>query len=242
MPADIERRCQRLLALEGAGGGTTGSTTAGGTAAAAANGTGSGGTTGANASPRPLTNVVHGLARLAGFQDLNDAREQLRREPMFCMETALKLFFWSRLAYREHDALTYPWVNAHIALPLFGLSQFETVWDDGTDTHACIGYSSTQAVVAFRGTQTLQNVITDLQTWQVALPGHSRHRGGRPLRVHAGFLGAWLHNGFNQKVLTRLREIDSGPTPLRFWVTGHSLGVCLGLSGQLQGMPPSFSP
>ena len=47
------------------------------------------------------------------------------------------------------------------------------------------------------------------------------------LQVHAGFGEAWLHSGFNAKVLARLRELDQGPTPLRFWVTGHSLGGAL---------------
>lgn len=40
------------------------------------------------------------------------------------------------------------------------------------------------------------------------------------LQVHAGFLSAWLHHGFSEKVLARLRELDSGQTPLRFWVCG----------------------
>lgn len=51
--------------------------------------------------------------------------------------------------------------------------------------------------------------------------------GGLPLaQVHAGFLGAWLSEGFNKKVLAKLREIDAaraGTDPLRIWVTGGHL-------------------
>lgn len=55
------------------------------------------------------------------------------------------------------------------------------------------------------------------------------------LQVHAGFLSAWLHHGFSEKVLARLRELDSGQTPLRFWVCGawlvHFLfGSCICMS------------
>ena len=45
-------------------------------------------------------------------------------------------------------------------------------------------------------------------------------------QVHAGFLSAWLHHGFSEKVLARLRELDSGAQPLRFWVCGAQAG-CL---------------
>lgn len=44
------------------------------------------------------------------------------------------------------------------------------------------------------------------------------------MQVHAGFGSAWLHSGFNTKVLARLRQLDSGPTPLRFWITGKWRG------------------
>lgn len=70
--------------------------------------------------------------------------------PSLRSAAAVKLFYWTRLAYREEDALTHPFVNARSALPLFALRHFETTWDEGTDTHAVLGWSGTQVVVAFR--------------------------------------------------------------------------------------------
>lgn len=42
------------------------------------------------------------------------------------------------------------------------------------------------------------------------------------VQVHAGFLKAWLHDGFNKKVLARLQELEAATaTPLRFWIAGE---------------------
>lgn len=38
------------------------------------------------------------LAALAGVPDADTAAERLRRQPMFCMETCVRLFYWMRLA------------------------------------------------------------------------------------------------------------------------------------------------
>ncbi|PSC69058.1 alpha beta-hydrolase isoform B [Micractinium conductrix] len=160
-----------------------------------------------------------------------DAPSAARATPAHAQLPAVKLFYWTRLAYREEDALTHPFVNARSALPLFALRHFETTWDEGTDTHAVLGWSGTQVVVAFRGTQTLQNVVTDAKSWRARVPGRTRF--GRPLLVHAGFLDAWHHSGFHRKVLDRLQQLDSGPTPLRFWLTGHSLGGALAVLAAL---------
>lgn len=173
------------------------------------------------------------LARLRGVPDIQQAAEQLRQEPMFCIETAIKLFYWMRLAYRHSDALTNLYVNAHTGLRLFSVDHFETIWDDTTDTHAVLGWNKTQVVVAFRGTKSIQNVMTDLKTWMSPLQPR-RRRQGRLVKVHAGFNGAWVHSGFNRKVLDRLKELDQGPTPLRFWIVGHSLGGALAALAALE--------
>ena len=73
--------------------------------------------------------------------------------------------------------------------------------------------------------------MTDLKAWSVPLPPRRRWRG-RTVRVHAGFIKAWTQNGFSKKVLDRVKEIEALPgrasgVPLRFWVTGHSLGGAL---------------
>ena len=44
----------------------------------------------------------------------------------------------------------HPFINAPDAMRLAGVSHFETIWDDTTDTHCVLGWSETQVVVAFR--------------------------------------------------------------------------------------------
>ena len=64
---------------------------------------------------------------------------------------AIKLFYWSRLAYQQEAAGTaHKYVNSATALPLFGLEHFETIWDDTTDMHCALGWNGSQVVVAFR--------------------------------------------------------------------------------------------
>ena len=71
--------------------------------------------------------------------------------PALPCPAAIKLFYWSRLAYQQEAAGTaHKYVNSATGLPLFGLEHFESVWDDTTDTHCVLGWSGSQVVVAFR--------------------------------------------------------------------------------------------
>ena len=64
---------------------------------------------------------------------------------------AVRLFFWMRLSYREEEeVMGHPFINAPAAMRLFGVTHFETIWDDTTDTHCVLGWSETQVVLAFR--------------------------------------------------------------------------------------------
>ncbi len=45
------------------------------------------------------------LAQLAGLPDAEAAAAKLREEPCFCMETAIRLFYWMRLACESKQLL-----------------------------------------------------------------------------------------------------------------------------------------
>ncbi|KAL4452205.1 hypothetical protein ABPG75_007867 [Micractinium tetrahymenae] len=89
IPADLERRNQRLLASE------------------------------AEHMPQGQSHLAHveqaidylpgkmrqAMGMMGQVQDTSAALEQLSREPIFCMETAVRLYHWGRLAYRNEPAL-----------------------------------------------------------------------------------------------------------------------------------------
>ena len=63
------------------------------------------------------------------------------------------MFYWMRLAYQQEGkegVEAHQFVNSTIALPLYHLDQWETIWDDTTDTHCVLGWSATQVVLSFR--------------------------------------------------------------------------------------------
>ncbi|KAI7842946.1 hypothetical protein COHA_003453 [Chlorella ohadii] len=170
-----------------------------------------------------------GFGALAQVQDRDAAAAQLAKEPIFVMETALRMFYWCRLAYRDDEQLDYKHVNIQHAMELFGLDQWEKILDPDTDTHAVLAWSvaKQQAVIAFRGTSSMENVMTDIKAWPVLHQPERKYKG-RTVRCHAGFYKAWLSGGFSEKVLKRLRELDDQVEGhMRFWVTGHSLGGAL---------------
>ncbi|KAL4452204.1 hypothetical protein ABPG75_007866 [Micractinium tetrahymenae] len=218
VPSALERRNQRLLASEAAPASKP-----------------------AKEARRGAIDYLPGKMRQAmgmmgQVQDTSAALEQLSREPIFCMETAVRLYHWGRLAYRD-PAGSDKYVNAATALPLFDLEHWEKIEDTDTDTHCIIGWSDSCAVLCFRGTSSMENTMTDLKSWRVRYTPEPAWKG-RSVGTHAGFLKAWTHAGFNEKVLARLKAAEqgrpAGSPPLRIWVTGHSLGGALAVLASQQ--------
>jgi hypothetical protein len=126
------------------------------------------------------------------------------------------------------------------ALNLFeDLTNTEVIYHRGTDTKCLIAWGGTTLVVAFKGTSSFENVLTDLNflksfhpprrtasitsSWGLSLI-HV------PVRVHTGFLEAWSTDEYDKRVVERVGEILSdlgGPEVVTFMVTGHSLGGAL---------------
>ena len=71
----------------------------------------------------------------------------------YLLPTAVRMFYWMRLAYQQEGkegAEAHQFVNSTIALPLYNLDEWETIWDGTTDTHCVLGWSATQVVLTFR--------------------------------------------------------------------------------------------
>jgi hypothetical protein len=128
----------------------------------------------------------------------------------------------ARLVYKKFDS--YPDAKEEViaALATVGYGNATFFSTDGTDAFAAVHASSSEVVVAFRGTERdPRDYATDVRAWKVAW-----RAGGS---VHAGFAAAF----------------ESIWPPLRAWVarhagrrlfTGHSLGGALAtLAASLSG-------
>ncbi|KAK9817879.1 hypothetical protein WJX72_003574 [[Myrmecia] bisecta] len=176
------------------------------------------------------------------------ARRGLPGEPMFCFETALKLQHWAALVYYYHEGVLGGKRTPELALgmQLCQLEHLQVVWEKRGDTNVLIAWGADTVVIAFRGTASLANVLADLKMWRANHPAVQGQvcLGTQPL-VHTGFLASWQANGLDQRVLQQMRSILSerkaSATPLKVYMTGHSLGGALAtlaafdIQQQLQG-------
>jgi len=245
-------------------------------------------------------------AKLAGSRALAE-------KPMFCIETAIKLLYYSRLTYKvsekefaelsggenspnsnvistttdgkmitkqlpgreeeikdgeqnkqseevgtviadlELGEVGRDPLNGSIpfAKSLYGLTKAELFYEEVSDTKGMVFWGNNTIVVAFEGTSSFENALTDINFLKVYHPPKrtaplSSFLGYKlihiPVRVHKGFLDAWTKNGFDQRVLARIHQIineefsyndpesntNSGSgSAVSVYVTGHSLGGAL---------------
>jgi len=174
-------------------------------------------------------------------------------EPLFCFETAVKLMYWSFLAYDAGEVPNSPFSSA-TALGLYNLDHFDVVREESSKTKAIIGWTDDPAcatiVIAFRGTASAANFFSDLQVWRtdpLKICGEicAPLVGKAPL-VHRGFLKMYTKNGFHDRLLSKVEHIlnrcqksveaqnknggevkNSTRPPIKVMLTGHSLGGAL---------------
>lgn len=60
-------------------------------------------------------------------------QSDLKKEPMFCFGTAVKLFYWSHLVYDINEEGSKRF-SIETALGLFGLDNHELMWEKAEDT------------------------------------------------------------------------------------------------------------
>ncbi|EIE21255.1 alpha/beta-hydrolase [Coccomyxa subellipsoidea C-169] len=147
---------------------------------------------------------------------------QLAKEPMFCFEFAMNMLYWSALRERG--------LSLETAMGLYGLEHSELFWEKARDTKLLMAWNDSRIVIAFRGTASMSNALSDVQAWRAVHPPKRGRWGMRPL-VHVGFLKSWTRGGLDIRVTSRIREIIQGPdfdpTKAAICVTGHSLGGAL---------------
>ncbi|KAL4439948.1 hypothetical protein ABPG75_002949 [Micractinium tetrahymenae] len=171
------------------------------------------------------------LRRLNSLPPWLHAGQQGERtaEPMFCLELAIRLFYWTKYAYRHWWGLENGGMSTAAALALFGLTGFEAIHDPGSDTRLLLGWKDGTLLLAFRGTASRANAATDLKFFRTTLEPRRYHHG-QPAKVHSGFYHAYSACEERMQLLQRVADIVAGFTPgrrLQLYLTGHSLGGAL---------------
>ncbi|KAA6428561.1 MAG: hypothetical protein FRX49_01437 [Trebouxia sp. A1-2] len=140
----------------------------------------------------------------------------LNQEPMFCFQTMMAMWYWSCLVYdyqrvkieRKRSKRASPEqlgagkapataqktvLDLAFAMNMYDLTGSELFCEVKRDTRCLMGWSDSTVVLAFRGTASMTNALSDLQAWRVAHPPVRGHNWlfSRPL-VHLGFLRSWL--------------------------------------------------
>ena len=118
--------------------------------------------------------------------------------------------------------------NRELQIENFQLSIIDSAT---TDTRAVTYQTEQDLIVAFRGTRSLRNFVTDIRARRVPL------FAGSEAEVHEGFQQALdsVCDALQSSVEELLRTAEDaqqrvptgGPTTPRLWITGHSLGAAL---------------
>jgi hypothetical protein len=170
-----------------------------------------------------------GLGKLAKLV-AQDSEMKMIEGSVFCMEYCIKMFYcsWSAYKHTAREAfrcdLSYPF-SKEKALRVFpGLSSFKEFYEESTDTYCIMISSSDTIVLAFRGTASRRNAVSDLKAWSTAYEP-CRTLLGIPLRVHKGFWEAW--STVRHQILDEMLSLVAEHGVRRIFVTGHSLGGAL---------------
>lgn len=163
-------------------------------------------------------------------RETEDTKPEGSQKATFCFERALKAFYYSYLVYDIEEVSDTPF-NIDMALKLHALTEYKLLWHKDLDAK-CIFAWCTQSrtiVVAFRGTASKQNILSDMKVWRST---HPPARGvywlGTMPLIHSGFDEFWYTSGLHDDVLQHIDDVMSSQTEdegdWNIYCYGHSLG------------------
>ena len=184
--------------------------------------------------------VVWDEGRIAAHEQ---ARPLATQNSVFCFEMALKAFYFSYLVYDIEEDVNSAF-EIDMAMSLYELSEYKLLWQRSLDAKCICAWSKERRkiVVAFRGSASKKNFLTDAKVWRMAHPPQrGRYWTGTQPLIHTGFDQFWYESGLREDVMALLKEIvvdsvDSDET-WDIYCFGHSLG---GAAAKLAALDIAF--
>jgi len=105
---------------------------------------------------------------------------------------------------------------------IFERLHFEDVKENGVQYFIGKNYRTGRLIIAFRGTDSFQDLCTDMRFWKTKIPYESMDKQSK-IRVHSGFCEAYKHS----KVRDVIHQHVKGARDI--YVTGHSYGAALAI-------------
>ncbi|KAL6077158.1 Phospholipase A(1) chloroplastic [Balamuthia mandrillaris] len=147
------------------------------------------------------------------------ANEKEEEQQQFDPVLALWFSYICSLAYEEEDTIKT------VVTEVWGWEGFRFLYDEETDTQGYLMWNEAQLVLAFRGSESIQDWLTNFHFGTVESFVEALKEGEDEIEVHEGFTQAlssvW---GPAEELILQLR---SERPSLRFYITGHSLGGAL---------------
>lgn len=70
-------------------------------------------------------------------------------------------------------------LSLEVAMGMYGLEHFEMFWEKAHDTKLLLAWSDSRMVLAFRGTASMSNALSDVQVSSCSLADLETERNGR---------------------------------------------------------------
>jgi hypothetical protein len=148
-----------------------------------------------------------------------------------CYQTMLKSFIFSYMVY-DIDEMPDDKVLFDIEefKDIYEFSSHRVIWNKAQDSKCLITWDSDSGkiLMAFRGTASAKNVLTDLKIWRSPHPPlRGNYWMGTQPMVHTGFTEFFYESGLKSECLSQIDSIIKSSEEVRHWdilICGHSLG------------------